>query len=108
MLQCNLKFESALFTNLIIYIIFLFKIGQLSFFLTFFFLSSISSFPCLTNFYSLSLSLSHFLVQPFLCFLSLYSTSLPPSPVKPRLISMVVVSFSFFFYLFIYFGVVVI
>ena len=29
-------------------------------------------------------TLSHFLVQPFLCSLSLYSTSLPPSLTKPR------------------------
>ena len=29
-------------------------------------------------------TLSHFLVQPFLCSFSLYSTSLPPSLTKPR------------------------
>ena len=99
MLQCNLKFKSAPFTNLIIYIIFLFMMGPLSFLLTFFFLPFVTSFPCPTNFYSFS----HFLVQQFLCSLSLYFTSLPPSSTKPkpehqaRAISMIVVSFSSFF-----------
>ena len=93
--QCNLIFETALFTDCKTYIIFLFKWDPLSFLLiisfSFLFLSS------------LILALS----QPFLYSLSLYSTSLPPSLTKPRLehqakpISIAMVSFSFFSFFFL-------
>ena len=58
MLQCNLKFKSTLFTNLITYIIFLFMMGPLYFLLTFFFLPSVSLFSCPTI-SPFSLSLLH-------------------------------------------------
>ena len=97
-LQYALKFASALFTFIIIYITFLFMRGPLPLSPHLLFISSVSLFPSLTNIYSLS----HFLVQPFLCSPSLYSTSLPPSPTKPRLehqarpISTAMVSFFLF------------
>ena len=89
--QCNLIFETALFTNCRTYIIFLFKWSPLSFL-------PIISFSLLF--------LSSLILAPISMFsLSLCLTSLPPSPTKPRSehlampISITVVSFfSFIFF----------
>ena len=79
MLQYALIFESILFTFTIIYITFLFSLGPLPLSPHLLFLPSISSSPSLKCISSLSLT-------SFLCSLSLslYSTSLPPSPTKLR------------------------
>ena len=77
MLRYALIFESILFTFTIIYITFLFSLGPLSLSPHLLFLPSVSSSPspkCIS-------SLSHFISLFFLS-LSLYSTSLPPSPTK--------------------------
>ena len=79
MLQYALIFESVLFTFTIIYITFLFSLGPLPLSPHLLFLPSVSSSPspkCIS-------SLSHFISLLFLS-LSLYSTSLPPSPTKLR------------------------
>ena len=76
MLQYALKFESVLFTFTIIYITFLFSLGPLPLSPHLLFLPSVSS--VLHRIVS-ALSLSH-----FISLLSLYSTSLPPSPTKPK------------------------
>ena len=80
MLQYALIFESILFTFTIIYITFLFSLGPLPLSPHLLFLPFVSLSPspkCIS-------SLSHFISFLFLS-LSLYSTSLPPSPTKPRL-----------------------
>ena len=77
MLQYALIFESILSAFTIIYITFLFSLGPLSLSPHLLFLPSVSSSPspkCIS-------SLSHFISLFFLS-LSLYSTSLPPSPTK--------------------------
>ena len=79
MLQYALIFESILFTFTIIYITFLFSLGPLPLSPHLLFLPFVSSSPspkCIS-------SLSHFISLLFLS-LSLYSTSLPPSPTKLR------------------------
>ena len=76
MLRYVLKFESVLFNFTIIYFTFLFSLGPLLLSPHLLFLPSICSFLHRIV-YALSLSL-HFFA------LSLYSTSLPPSPTKPR------------------------
>ena len=76
MLQYALKFESVLFTFIIIYITFLFSLGPLPLSSHLLFLPSVSSF--LHRIVSALSLLLHFFA------FSLYSTSLPLSPTKPR------------------------
>ena len=78
--QCNLIFETALFTNCKPYIFFLFSGAHFLFFFVF-----LISVPCFT------ISLLSF---------SLCSTSLPPSSTKPRLEHQAYIFTDFFFFFF--------